>query len=102
MDNEYMEYLNVFLDHTFATTAIDDKISYPCITCANRFHHEREVERVYLLMKGVDANYHNHVWVYHGDAILSDNDGNDEMLDDQFNYESHGSIEHDRGCFCML
>ena len=95
MDNEYMEYLNAFLDHAFSTSAVDDKILCPCTTCANRFHHEREVVRVHLLMKGMDANYRKHVWVYHGEPILSDNDGNDEMLDDQFNHESHGSIEHD-------
>ena len=95
MDNEYMEYLNAFLDHAFATSAVDDKISCPCTTCANRFHHEREVVRVHLLMKGMDANYHKHVWVYHGEPILSDNDCDDEMLDDQFNHENHGSIEHD-------
>ena len=94
-DNEYMDYLNAFLDHVFATSAVDDKISCPCTTCTNRFHHEREVVRVHLLMKGMDANYYKHVWVYHGEQILSDNDGNDEMLDDQFNNESHGSIEHD-------
>jgi len=82
MDNEYMKYLNAFLDHAFATSAIDDKISCPCITCTNQFHHERKVVRVHLLMKGMDCNYHKHVWVYHGEPILSDNDGNDEMLDD--------------------
>ena len=29
------------------------------------------------------------------EPILSDNDGDDEMLDDQFNHENHISIEHD-------
>ena len=58
MDNEYMEYLSVFLDPAFATSAVDDKISYLCITSANRLHHEREVVRVHLVMKWMDANYH--------------------------------------------
>ena len=95
MDNEYIEYLNAFLDHAFATSAVDDKISCPCTTCANRFHHKREVMRVHLFMKGMDANYHKYVQVCYGEPILSDNDGNDEVLDDQFHYKNHGSIEHD-------
>jgi len=43
----------------------------------------------------MNANYHKDIWVYPREPILSDNDGDDEMLDDQFNHPSHGSIEHD-------
>jgi len=95
MDNEYNEYLNVSLDHAFATFAVGDNIPCLCATCSNRFHLKREVVRCKLLIKGTDANYHKPVWIYLGETILSDNDGDDEMLDDQFNHKNHGSIQQD-------
>jgi len=86
IENKYKEYINAFLDHAFATFAVGDKITCRCVTFVDRFHHKREVVRFHPLMKGMDVNYHKHVWVYHGEPILSDNDNDRVMLDDSFNH----------------
>ncbi|XP_056689684.1 uncharacterized protein [Spinacia oleracea] len=71
---EYRNALVTFLDHAFATSAVENKIACPCGNCANRFYHERELVMKHMIMKGMDIDYQKCIWVFHGEPRVCDGD----------------------------
>ena len=95
IDGGYKECLNAFLNHAFATSTDNNKIPCTCSICSNHFYHKREIVGGHLIMKGADADYHNCIWVFHGEPTMSDDDSNNYMVDDIFNNKNYRLFDHD-------
>ncbi|XP_021739868.1 uncharacterized protein LOC110706279 [Chenopodium quinoa] len=65
---QYRVALTSFLDHAFATNAIENKIACPCGICANRLYHEKHIVMKHMIMKGMDVDYQKCIWVFHGES----------------------------------
>ena len=95
IDDGYKECLNAFLDHMFATSVDNNKISCPHSICANHFYDEREIIRDHLIIKGMNAGYQKFIWTFHRKPTISDDDADDDIVDDAFNDENYGLFDHD-------
>jgi len=51
VSDEDKECLDAFLNHAFATSAIDNTIAWPCGLCYNRFYYDMDTVRDYLFIK---------------------------------------------------
>jgi len=49
----------------------------------------RETMRGYLIFKGIDANYHKWIWLLHGEPTMSNDYGDDDIVDDASNNENY-------------
>ncbi|XP_021722865.1 uncharacterized protein LOC110690354 [Chenopodium quinoa] len=65
---QYRVALSSFLDHAFATNAIENKIGCPCGICANRLYHERHIVMKHMIMKGMDVDCQKCIWVFYGES----------------------------------
>ena len=89
MSDEYKKCLDAFLDHAFATSAIDNTTARPYALCCNRFYYDRDIVRGHLFMKVMDVDHQKGIWVLYGEQSITDCDSDDDIVDDEFTWENH-------------